>query len=68
MIVQKTKLSGVLKIKLKPFIDFRGKYLETYNRNLFKKTKKKLILFKTIYLYQKKMFLGAFMETSKHGS
>ena len=40
MIVQKTKLSGVLKIKLKPFKDFRGKYLETYNRDLFKKTKK----------------------------
>lgn len=42
MIVQKTKLSGVLKIKLKPFKDFRGKYLETYNRDLFKKTKKKV--------------------------
>ena len=25
MIVQKTNLSGVLKIKLKPFRDFRGK-------------------------------------------
>ena len=53
MIVQKTKLSGVLKIKLKPFKDFRGKYLETYNRDLFKKTKKKLILFDDISVSKK---------------
>ena len=68
MIVQKTKLSGVLKIKLKPFIDFRGKYLETYNRNLFKKTKKKVNFIQDDISISKKMFLGAFMETSKHGS
>ena len=42
MIISKTNLMGVLKIKLKPFIDFRGKYLETYNNALFKRTKKKI--------------------------
>ena len=43
MIVSKTKLTGVLKIKLDPFKDFRGKYLEIYNNNvLFKKTRKKI--------------------------
>ena len=41
MIISKTKLTGVLKIKLNPFKDFRGKYLEIYNKELFKKTKKK---------------------------
>ena len=39
MIVSKTKLAGVLKIKLDPFKDFRGRYLEIYNSVLFKKTK-----------------------------
>ena len=42
MIVSKTKLTDVLKIKLNPFKDFRGKYLEIYNSILFKKTKKKV--------------------------
>ena len=42
MIISKTKLTGVLKIKLNPFKDFRGKYLEIYNKELFKKTKKKV--------------------------
>ena len=42
MIISKTKLTGVLKIKLKPLKDFRGKYLEIYNNQLFKKTKKKV--------------------------
>ena len=42
MIIYKTKLYGVLKIRLKPFKDFRGKYLEIFNKNLFKKTKKKI--------------------------
>ena len=40
MIISKTKLTGVLKIKLNPFKDFRGKYLEIYNKELFKKQKK----------------------------
>ena len=42
MKVFKTKLEGVLKIKLSPFHDFRGKYLEIFNKKLFKKTKKKI--------------------------
>ena len=42
MKIYKTKLKGVLKIKLNPFIDFRGKYLEIFNKELFKKTKKKI--------------------------
>ena len=42
MKVFKTKLEGVLKIKLSPFLDFRGKYLEIFNKKLFKKTKKKI--------------------------
>ena len=43
MIISKTNLTGVLKIKLDPFKDFRGKYLEIYNNNVFfKKTRKKI--------------------------
>ncbi len=42
MKIYKTNLKGVLKIKLNPFIDFRGKYLEIFNKELFKKTKKKI--------------------------
>ena len=42
MIVSRTKLNGVLKIRLDPFKDFRGKYLEIYNSVLFKKTRKKV--------------------------
>ena len=42
MIVSRTKLNGVLKIRLDPFKDFRGKYLEIYNNVLFKKTRKKV--------------------------
>lgn len=42
MKIYKTNLEGVLKIKLSPFIDFRGKYLEIFNKELFKKTKKKI--------------------------
>ena len=42
MKIYKTNLKGVLKIKLNPFIDFRGKYLEIFNKKLFKKTKKKI--------------------------
>ena len=58
MIISKTNLMGVLKIKLKPFIDFRGKYLETYNNALFKRTKKKIEIRKkvkkNIYMSKKK--------------
>ena len=57
MIISKTKLKDVLKIKLDPFKDFRGKYLEIYNSNLFKKLKKRLNLFKMIFRYQKKNVL-----------
>lgn len=35
--VSKTKLNGVLLIKLDPFEDFRGQYVELYNEQLFKK-------------------------------
>jgi len=42
MKIFKTKLEGVLRIKLSPFHDFRGKYLEIFNKKLFKKTKKKI--------------------------
>ena len=42
MKIYKTKFKGVLKIKLDSFIDFRGKYLEIFNKELFKKTKKKI--------------------------
>ena len=42
MIVKKTKLNGVLKISLSPFKDFRGKYLEIFNKGLFKKINKKI--------------------------
>ena len=37
MIVEKTKLDGVLLIKLDVFEDFRGQYIETYNEDLYKK-------------------------------
>tara|TARA_Y100000590_G_scaffold207727_1_gene235260 strand:+ start:377 stop:892 length:516 start_codon:yes stop_codon:yes gene_type:complete len=42
MKIYKTNLKGVLKIKLNPFKDFRGKYLEIFNEKLFKRTKKKI--------------------------
>ena len=56
MKIFKTKLKDVMKIRLKAFKDHRGKYLETFNKKLFKKTKKKLNSFKMIFLYQKKMY------------
>lgn len=42
MIFKKTKLNGVIKIKLNPFKDLRGKYLEIFNNSLFKKINKKI--------------------------
>ena len=36
MIVEKTKLDGVLLIKLEVFEDHRGEYLELYNEKLYK--------------------------------
>jgi len=33
--ITKTNLFGVLKIKLTSFIDHRGSYIETYNKNFF---------------------------------
>ncbi len=41
MKISKTKLKNVIKIRLKAFVDHRGKYLETFNEKLFKKTGKK---------------------------
>ncbi len=35
MKVEKTKLDGVLLIKLESFEDFRGEYVETYNEELY---------------------------------
>ena len=40
MKIYKTNLNGVFKIKLEPFTDFRGKYLELFNKSLFKKINK----------------------------
>lgn len=37
MKVSKTKLDGVLLIKLEAFKDFRGQYVETYNEGLYRK-------------------------------
>lgn len=37
MQVEKTKLDGVLLIKLDVFEDFRGQYVETYNEELYRK-------------------------------
>ena len=37
MIVEKSKLDGVLQIKLEAFEDHRGTYIETYNEDLYKK-------------------------------
>ena len=56
MIISKTKLKDVLKIKLDPFKDFRGKYLEIYNSVLFKKTKKKIKFIQDDISVSKKMF------------
>lgn len=33
--IEKTNLSGVMKIKLTSFEDYRGTYIETYNKNFF---------------------------------
>ena len=67
MKIFKTKLKDVMKIRLKAFKDHRGKYLETFNKKLFKKTKKKLNSFKMIFLYQKKCIEGI-LVILKHGS
>ena len=37
MIIEKTKLEGVLQIRLEAFEDHRGYYIETYNEDLYKK-------------------------------
>ena len=42
MIIFKTKLKGVLKIKLKDHKDKRGRYLELFNKKLFKKIGQKI--------------------------
>ena len=42
MKISKTRLNGVLQIRLKPFNDLRGTYLEIFNKKLFKNTKKKV--------------------------
>ena len=39
MIIKKTKLDGVLKIKLDVFDDHRGYYIETYNKPLYEEKK-----------------------------
>ena len=36
MIIEKTKLEGVLQIRLEAFEDHRGYYIETYNEDLYK--------------------------------
>ena len=56
MKIFKTKLKNVLKIKLEPFKDHRGKYLEIFNKELLKKQKEILTLSKMISRSQKKMF------------
>jgi dTDP-4-dehydrorhamnose 3,5-epimerase len=35
MIIEKTKLDGVLLIRMQPFEDHRGQYIETYNKKLY---------------------------------
>lgn len=42
MKISKTNLDGVLKIKLQPFRDHRGEYIEIFNKVLFKKTNKRI--------------------------
>ena len=42
MKILKTTLNGVLKIKLDAFKDYRGIYLETYNKKIYKKLKNKI--------------------------
>ena len=42
MKILKTKLDGVLQIKLDAFEDHRGIYLETYNEKIYKKLKNKI--------------------------
>ena len=37
MKIEKTKLKGVLLLKLEIFEDFRGQYVETYNEDLYMK-------------------------------
>ena len=43
IIIKESKLKGVHEIKLKPFKDFRGMYIETYNQEYMKKFKLKFI-------------------------
>ena len=57
MLIKKTQLKEVLSIKLKPFTDHRGKYLEIFNQELFKKTKKKIIFKQDDIIISKKNVL-----------
>ncbi len=41
---KKTKLNGVFEIIQTEFSDFRGKYIEIYNKEFFNKKKKKIKL------------------------
>ena len=57
MKVEETDLDGVLLITPPTiFKDFRGEYVETYNKELYFEKVLILILFKMIFLYLKKMF------------
>ena len=56
MKIFKTKLKNVLKIKLEPFKDHRGKYLEIFNKELFKKTKRNINFIQDDISFSKKMF------------
>ena len=56
MKIFKTKLKDVMKIRLKAFKDHRGKYLETFNKKLFKKTKKKIEFIQDDISISKKMY------------
>ena len=65
MKISKTNLDGVLKIKLQPFRDHRGEYIEIFNKVLFKKTNKRISFIQDDVSVSKKMCYVVFMVISK---
>ena len=55
-VISKTKLENVFKIKPSVFKDFRGEYIETYNKEFLISKKIRLNFCRMIFQFQKKKF------------
>jgi dTDP-4-dehydrorhamnose 3,5-epimerase len=64
MKIYKTKLQGVFKIKLFPFKDFRGKYLEIFNKKIFNKINRNIEFIQDdVSISKKNVFRGIHGDT-----